>query len=318
MAGISTNPACAPAVDWTTDSGLSNCNPADYKGGVCSKSVTLQLTHGAACSLDHDIIITGIGVYCATQYAGPDCPLGADYKADTDSTSTLRFTIRANRFCSGQRAMVINDAITIKSWNLSRDLTREETNTTRRAFAMGDMAYFILYLDRAKSLEVKEFEVIAFQTKLSSMGAFVQPSQAYTRILETEDEENNLLGFDIATQTHLMRMQLDSYFVQDTDGNPLLAVGPTGESPPVFAQLIFSVGYETGARRRRRRSSHVGGNEEQGQAAIITSLRVSHSADKEQYTGSDIQYITSNAAPGFHVTIVAWVVPLLLTPFLLA
>lgn len=317
MSHISTNPACAPAVDWTTDSGLSNCSPDDYVGGVCSKSVTLQLTHGAACSLDHDIIITGIGVYCATQFSGPDCPLGSNFTADTDSTSTLRFTIRANRFCSGQRAMVINDAITIKSWNLSRELTREETNTSRRAFAMGDMAYFILYLDRAKSLEVKEFEVIAFQTKLSSMGAFVQPSQANTRILETEDEENNLLGFDIATQTHLMRMQLDSYFVQDTDGNPLLVVGPTGESPPVFAQLIFSVGYDAGTRRRRRRS-RVGGNQEQGQAAIITSLRVSHNADTEEYSGNDIQYITSNAAPSIHVTIIAWVFPLLLTSYLLA
>lgn len=46
--------------------------------GTCWKRLRIMLTHGDACTLEHTVTLPNIGVYCAVQYSGADCPLGPD------------------------------------------------------------------------------------------------------------------------------------------------------------------------------------------------------------------------------------------------
>jgi hypothetical protein len=211
-----------------------------------------QLTHGEACSLDHSISMSRIGIYCVTMYGPEDCPMGPSI-ASMDSSSSLQFSVAADRFCSGQRALRINDAITILNYTMSRQYNRSDVHSPLRTFQMNDMIYFLLSINTAKSLRVLSMQVLAFRTKFSSMGIYVQPGEAAARMLETFDEEGHALGWDTATQTHAMRMQLNQYFVQNAAGDPLLLVSPGGKSPPVFVQLTFLVAYENIRNRRRSR-----------------------------------------------------------------
>jgi hypothetical protein len=248
---------CAEYIDWTTDSGLSDCTAADYgpaQGNVCKRSIMFQLTHGEACSLDHSISISRIGIYCATMFGPEDCPMGPSI-ANMDRSSSLHFSVAADRFCSGQRALRINDAITILNYTMSRRYNRSDVHSPLRTFQMNDMIYFLLSIDTAKSLRVHSTQVLAFSTKFSSMGIYLQPGEAAARMLETFDEEGHPLGWDMATQTHAMRMQLNQYFVQNAAGDPLLLLSPGSKSPPMFVQLTFLVAYENIRSRRRRRAT---------------------------------------------------------------
>ena len=69
----------------------------------------LLITNGDACDLDHDIQIPVISIFCGTAYNAGDCPL-----TEWDNSSSITLTIRAAKFCDGDRALVINGAITIQ------------------------------------------------------------------------------------------------------------------------------------------------------------------------------------------------------------
>ena len=268
-------PGCSDRIDWRTDSGLGNCAAADYGAtgskGLCQRTIQLQLVHGDACSLSHTITVSDVGVYCSLQYPKADCPLGPDPGKNMDSTSSLQFTVSADKFCSGDRAMVINNAVTIHNWVTQKALNRSAVDATDRAVQLGDTVYFLLSIDTAKSLAVYAVRPVAFQTKLGVGGTYTQPQQARLRLAEKYDDSGNALGFDYDTQTHAMRARIDPMFVQDTDGNALLGT-PQSASPttPVFAQLIFDCDYDSSQsrRRRRRRQAVAGVQREQGQAAV--------------------------------------------------
>lgn len=203
-----------------------------------------------------------------------------------DSSSRIDVTINAENFCDGQRAMVINGVIFIQSYTTYKTFTRNPNTKPQNTYFWNDDVYYMLAFDTVKSLKVFNMNIIAFRTRLGTQGAYlVQPSFA-TAVSIPEATSKGIyrgqtMGFDVQTQTHVMRMQLNSNLVENAQGQGMIQqTGSSGaldvQEVVVGAQLIFTVDYETkGAMRRRRQSSTDDipqGPLAQGQAAVNADI----------------------------------------------
>ena len=146
---------CVANPSQTSNSGLAPCTQADYDpvSGYCWRIVTILITNGAACSLDHTIRIPVISIYCAAAYPSADCPLGPA-SAGADNSTGVSVTIRADNFCAGDRALVINGAIVIQSYVPQRQLTRANDKNVVRAYSYGETVYLLLTINQTASLKV--------------------------------------------------------------------------------------------------------------------------------------------------------------------
>lgn len=214
------------SVNQSDNVGLTPCTSYD-ENGFCWKTVNfmLLLQDPTLCSLGHTFTIDTIGVTCDSAHSGPDCPLSPD----PNTQSSLQFTVNADNFCDGSRALVINDAITIKAYIPQRVQSRSDT-TPLRSFTINDEAYLTLFIDTDVSLKVFAMTVLpanasGFVTKLSG-GVYTAPAAASDYIYNVNNGVG-LNGFHVATQTHSMKVTLNCEFVQDnsTPRNCLVAPG---------------------------------------------------------------------------------------------
>lgn len=239
------------------NAGLSTCSSYD-KSNMCWKTVNFLILTNGVCSLSHTFLIDQITIGCAPQYTGADCPLQTP-----DTSSAMQFTVKADKFCDGQRAMVINDAVVIKSY-VPQNI-RSRTNDTPLPFArIGQSIYLTLFIDTLKSLRVFSMTVLpvaagGFQTKIGS-GSYGIPDIA-SQYISNANYNLNGDGFDIATQTHSMSVNLGCDFVQDGaygDVTRNCLVVPSIDIIKLSAKLTFYVDYESGKRRRRQVQSDRG------------------------------------------------------------
>ena len=177
------------------------------------------------------------------------------------------------------RAMVIDGVIFIKNYTTHSSYTRNSDLPGQRGFYWDDDVYYLLSFDQDKSLKVYGMQIVSFRTRQGSQGAYIQPSFATTVTIPEASAgalyENNPMGFDMQTQTHVMRMKVTSNLVEDANGNAVLEnQGMRGERD-IGAQLVFTVDYETpatGRRRRRQSSTAQAPSQGQGQAAVNADI----------------------------------------------
>lgn len=273
---------------------LTPCSTSHYDlNGFCWRDITVMIVVDSTCMLDHTFALQHITVSCNARYLASDCPLRAP-----DTTSRAEFTVKTADFCDGQRAHVINGAIVVKAYVPQLTLSRTDpASSTVRSYAVDQSAWLTLFLDTDKSLQVYAMEVIGFQTKLAN-GIYTTPPDARLYMagvnegwLAGPDGSFVAQGFDVATQTHAMWVQLDCNFVVDSSGKCILSPGaePASSRLDLSARVLFSVDYEAdaGAGRRRRQAST-----ERGYASMDTSASV--------YASDELlaQEAPRSAAPG--------------------
>lgn len=194
-----------------------------------------------------------------------------------DSSSSLEIKISADAFCDGQRAMVIDGVIFIKNYTTYKTYTRNSDLPGQRGFYWGDDVYYLLSFDQYKSLRVYGMNIVSFRTRQDSQGVYTQPRFATAVTIPEASAgtlyQNNPMGFDVQTQTHVMRMKVTSNLVEDANGNGVLRQQDLQGDSGIGAQLIFTVDYETAtAGRRRRRQSSTAQDRSQGQAAVSADI----------------------------------------------
>jgi hypothetical protein len=119
--------------------------------------------------------------------------------------------------------MVINGAIVVKAYVPQKQLDRQNPSALR-SFLVNDMAWLVLFLDSDRSLKVYSLSPIRLETRLGPNGTYTVPPRAIQYISSSNTNQPSTIqvgetqGFDIATQTHAMEVQLECNFVVDATG----------------------------------------------------------------------------------------------------
>lgn len=212
------NALAQQSVSQTDGVGLTPCAAQDYDAnGFCWRTVAfILILDDGVCSLANTLTIDTIAIKCNAQYSGADCPLNPNPNTD----SALQFTINADNFCNGQRALVINDVIGIKAFIPQRARSRTDTSPLR-SFRINELAYLTLFIDTENSLQVFDMQLLSaadggFQTKLNG-GTYTTPDAAdgANGYIELANGKANDDGFNVPTQTYSLTVTLGCAFVQD-------------------------------------------------------------------------------------------------------